>query len=93
MTTRLRLPGSRRGALVRHGFGLLGHRIPFEATATGFLLQAERAAEVAVKVAGGRIIVDHDVAQVAKSVGQEDTGWHVFEFLVRSRVGDRSGAG
>ena len=54
---------------------------------------AERAAEVAVKVPNGRVISDHDAAQVAKSVGHEDNGWHVFEFLVRSRVGDRSVVG
>ena len=76
--------------LANHGHLTVGQHI---STAIGFCVLAERAAEVAVKVPDGRVISDHDAAQTAKSVGAEANGWHVFEWLVRSRVGDRTVVG
>jgi ribulose-5-phosphate 4-epimerase/fuculose-1-phosphate aldolase len=63
------------------------------AGAVGLFLLAERAAEVAVKVPDGRAIADAEARNVATSMDPDTTGWHVFEFLVRSRLGDRSQAG
>jgi hypothetical protein len=58
------------------------------ASAVGFYLNAERAAEVAVKVPDGRVISPAAAAQTHPSVGDELNGWHIFQWLVRSRVGD-----
>ncbi|MDG2111229.1 MAG: class II aldolase/adducin family protein, partial [Actinomycetota bacterium] len=72
--------------LANHGLLTVGHHV---STSIGFYVLAERAAEVAVKARGGRSISDIDAARVRESVGPEANGWHVYEFLVRSRIGDR----
>lgn len=76
--------------LANHGLLTVGRHV---STSIGFYVLAERAAEVAVKAPSGRSISDAEAARVAESVGPEDNGWHVYEFLVRSRVGDRSVVG
>ena len=76
--------------LANHGHLTVGDHV---SSAIGFYVLAERAAEVAVKVPDGRVIGDHDAEQTAKSVGVEANGWHVFEWLVRSRIGDRTAVG
>lgn len=76
--------------LANHGLLTVGTHV---STAVGFFVLAERAAEVAVKVPTGRRISDEHARQVGASVGAEANGWHVFEFLVRSRLGNRDAVG
>lgn len=71
--------------LANHGLLTVGTSV---ASAVGFYLNAERAAEVAVKVPDGRVISPAAAAQTHPSVGDELNGWHIFQWLVRSRVGD-----
>ena len=71
--------------LANHGLLTVGTTV---ASAIGFYLNAERAAEVCVKVPNGRIISSEAADAVHRSVGTENHGWHVFQWLVRSRVGD-----
>lgn len=76
---------SRLVILANHGLLTVGTTV---ASAVGFYLNAERAAEVAVKVPDGRVISPAAAAQTHPSVGDELNGWHIFQWLVRSRVGD-----
>ena len=71
--------------MANHGLLTVGTSV---ASAIGFYLNAERAAEVCVKVPGGRVISPSAAAQVHPSIGGETNGWHIFQWLVRSRVGD-----
>jgi len=71
--------------LANHGLLTVGTTV---ASAIGFYLNAERAAEVCVKVPDGRVISSAAADSVHLSVGDEINGWHVFQWLVRSRVGD-----
>ena len=71
--------------LANHGLLTVGTSV---ASAVGFYLNAERAAEVAVKVPDGRVISPAAAAQTHASVGDELNGWHIFQWLVGSRVGD-----
>jgi len=71
--------------LANHGLLTVGTTV---ASAIGFYLNAERAAEVCVKVPDGRVISSAAADSVHPSVGDEMNGWHVFQWLVRSRVGD-----
>jgi ribulose-5-phosphate 4-epimerase/fuculose-1-phosphate aldolase len=71
--------------MANHGLLTVGTSV---ASAIGFYLNAERAAEVCVKVPGGRVISSSAAAQVHPSIGGETNGWHIFQWLVRSRVGD-----
>ena len=76
--------------LRNHGLLTVGQHV---SSAIGFYLLAERAAEVAVKVPAGRTITASEADVVAESIGHEHNGWHVYEYLVRSRIGDRSVVG
>ena len=71
--------------LANHGLLTVGTTV---ASAIGFYLNAERAAEVCVKVPHGREISSEAADAVHPSVGAENHGWHVFQWLVRSRVSD-----
>jgi ribulose-5-phosphate 4-epimerase/fuculose-1-phosphate aldolase len=70
--------------LANHGLLTVGTTV---ASAIGFYLNAERAAEVCVKVPNGRIISSEAADAVHRSVGTENHGYNVFQWLVRSRVG------
>ena len=71
--------------LANHGLLTVGTSV---ASAVGFYLNAERAAEVCVKAPTAREIGAQAASDVHESVGKEINGWHVFQWLVRSRVGD-----
>ncbi|MDP6862302.1 MAG: class II aldolase/adducin family protein [Acidimicrobiales bacterium] len=71
--------------MANHGLLTVGTSV---ASAVGFYLNAERAAEVCVKVPDGRVISSNSATQVHPSIGDETNGWHIFQWLVRSRVGD-----
>ena len=71
--------------MANHGLLTVGTSV---ASAIGFYLNAERAAEVCVKVPDGRVISSNSATQVHPSLGDETNGWHIFQWLVRSRVGD-----
>ncbi len=71
--------------MANHGLLTVGTSV---ASAIGFYLNAERAAEVCVKVPDGRVISSNSATQVHPSIGDETNGWHIFQWLVRSRVGD-----
>ena len=71
--------------MAHHGLLTVGTSV---ASAVGFYLNAERAAEVCVKVPDGRVISSNSATQVHPSIGDETNGWHIFQWLVRSRVGD-----
>ena len=71
--------------MANHGLLTVGASV---ASSIGFYLNAERAAEVCVKVPDGRVISSNSATQVHRSVGDEINGWHIFQWLVRSRVGD-----
>ena len=71
--------------MANHGLLTVGTSV---ASAVGFYLNAERAAEVCVKVPDGRVISSSAARQVHPSIGAETNGWHIFQWLVRPRVGD-----
>ncbi len=71
--------------LANHGLLTAGSTV---GAAIGFFVLAERAAEVAVKVPGGRVISEEAASDCHASVGTEDAGWRVGEWLVASRVED-----
>jgi ribulose-5-phosphate 4-epimerase/fuculose-1-phosphate aldolase len=71
--------------MANHGLLTVGTSV---ASAVGFYLNAERAAEVCVKVPDGRVISSSSATQIHPSIGDETNGWHIFQWLVRSRVGD-----
>lgn len=71
--------------LGNHGLLTVGSSV---ASALGFFVLAERAAEVQIKAPAGRVVSDYAAAATYRSVGTESNGWLVFEFLVRSRLGD-----
>ncbi|MEC7874397.1 MAG: class II aldolase/adducin family protein [Actinomycetota bacterium] len=79
------LGAGRLVVLANHGLLTVGSTV---ASAVGFYINAERAAEVCVKVPNGRIISSKAADAVHPSVGREINGWHIFQWLVRSRVGD-----
>ena len=76
--------------LANHGLLTVGTSV---ASAVGFYLNAERAAEVAVKAPHGRQISSSAAQEVHASVGNELNGWHIFQWLVRSRLGDPAEVG
>ena len=76
--------------LANHGLLTVGTSV---ASAIGFYLHAEHAAEVCIKAPQGREISDEAAATAHKSVGEELNGWHVFQWLVRSRLDDPCAVG
>lgn len=79
------LAGNKLVFMGNHGMLTVGSTV---ASAVGFFVLAERAAEVQIKAPSGRVVADEAAAATYTSVGTEDNGWLVFEFLVRSRLGD-----
>lgn len=71
--------------MANHGVLTVGSTV---ASAIGFFVLAERAAEVQIKAPAGRVVSADAAASTHRSVGTEANGWLVFEFLVRSRLGD-----
>lgn len=69
--------------LSNHGLLTVGDTV---AEAVGFFVMAERSAEVNVKVPNGRVISEAGAAKVHESVGRPSSGWHTFEWCVRSRL-------
>jgi hypothetical protein len=51
---------------------------------------SERVAEVHVKAPAGRAISDEAAAIAAESMQPADTGWRVFQWLLRDVVADTS---
>ena len=76
--------------LANHGFLTVGSSV---ASAVGFYLNAESAAEVCIKAPLGREISPESAAKAHESVGPELHGWHVFQWLVRSRLSDPCAVG
>ncbi|MEC7915094.1 MAG: class II aldolase/adducin family protein [Actinomycetota bacterium] len=76
--------------LANHGLLTVGTSV---ASAVGFYLNAERAAEVCIKAPQGREISSQSASEVHESVGKEINGWHVFQWLIRSRINDPSVVG
>jgi ribulose-5-phosphate 4-epimerase/fuculose-1-phosphate aldolase len=70
--------------LANHGLLTVGGSV---GEAIGFFVLAERAAEVQVKCPAGRRISDIDAQRVAEGIGAPENGVGVFEWLVRSRLG------
>lgn len=66
-----------------HGMLTVGATV---ASAVGFFVMAERAAEVHVKAPDARVVSDAAAAQTYTSIGGEETGWLVFQYLVASRL-------
>ena len=58
--------------------------------AVGWFVMAERVAEVHVKAPGGRPISGEAAAIAAESMQPADTGWRVFQWLLRDVVADPS---
>ena len=70
--------------MANHGLLTVGATV---AEAVGFFVMAERAAEVHVKTPQGRVVSDEAAAQVCRVVGTPASGWHAFQWLIRSRLG------
>jgi ribulose-5-phosphate 4-epimerase/fuculose-1-phosphate aldolase len=58
--------------------------------AVGWFVMSERVAEVHVKAPAGRAISDEAAAIAAESMQPADTGWRVFQWLLRDVVADTS---
>lgn len=69
--------------MANHGMLTVGASV---ASAVGFFVLAERAAEVQIKAPAARVISDTSAANTYRSVGTENNGWIVFQYLVRSRL-------
>jgi len=69
--------------LANHGMLTVGATV---ASAVGFFVMAERAAEVCIKAPSARVVSDEAAAQTYTSIGGDDTGWLVFQYLVSSRL-------
>jgi ribulose-5-phosphate 4-epimerase/fuculose-1-phosphate aldolase len=61
--------------------------------AVGWFVMAERVAEVHVKAPDGVAISDEAAAVAAETLSVPSTGWRLFQWLVRSTVGDASVVG
>jgi ribulose-5-phosphate 4-epimerase/fuculose-1-phosphate aldolase len=73
--------------LRNHGLLTVGRTVE---EAVGWFVMAERVAEVHVKTPGAVAVSESAASDVARSVGTEAAGWHVFQWLVRDLVPDPS---
>ncbi len=81
------LGGAKAVILRNHGLLTVGRSVD---EAVGFFVMMERTAEAHIKAPGGRPI-GHEAAMAARgSVGTHQSGWHAFQWLLRSGVPDPS---
>lgn len=71
--------------LRNHGLLTVGATID---EAIGWFLMAELVAEVHIKATGAEPIADEDAAYCRPSIADPITGWHVFNWAIRSMVPD-----
>ena len=80
--------GTGRGVILRnHGNLTVGASVD---EAVGWFVMMERVAEVHVKAHAPAPIADESAAACANVIGDPQTGWHVFNWTLRSRVPDPS---
>ena len=78
--------GETKAIILRnHGLLTAGRSVD---SAVGFFLQMERASEVHVKVPDARPISDSAALTAYAGLGGEDTGWQLFQWLLRTLVPD-----
>lgn len=78
--------GDGRGVILRnHGLLTVGASVD---ETIGWFLMMERVAEVHVKASRAQAITDEAAAECASVIGHPATGWHVFNWALRSQLAD-----